>query len=228
MNSRVKIVILVCVGLLFSLYLWKSGKKRNAGVSSDKKAEEIDNSGPSEVGSGSGTADEQSSKDVAEKQRLDYPEIKRSHVGLQTVPYKENAKNARMLAIEVVPQPGCHRGDLEAIKALVGDEGSMLFTIEPMVGGGAGKNSLVASRKISVASIESGIAADIALADSPEGTYGIYLCSDNQGTGSCASKMAADYNDILSQNTVRSDRDATFFYQMIVLAKPDAQLFNGT
>lgn len=230
MNSQVKIVIFICIAVVLSMLLIRSGKKRDvAGHSSVQSKVASDaavgaQGNPSDQGQKHNQSN--SSRDIG---RLDYPEIKRSHVGLQTIPYKENAKNVRMLAVDVVPQPVCHRGDLEAIKALVGEGGSMLLTIEPLSHAFSGADSAkVASKRVAVSSLEQGMTTDLELAASADGAYGIYLCSDTQGSGSCASKSPANYNELLSQTSVGSDRDAVFFFQMIVLKKPDAQLFNGT
>ncbi len=232
MSSQVKIVIFICVAVILSLFFYRASKKHNdANVGGVKLTMNEDEN--LEVGADPRDRHHDHRHKTRDIENLQYPEIKRSRVGLQTIPYKMNAKQVRMLAVDVVPESVCHRGDLEAIKALVGGDGSMLLTIEPLSESlGASPNgsdsAKIISKKLTVSSLERGISTDLEIRGAADGAYGIYLCSDHKGSGSCSSKSVANYNELLSQTTLTNDQDAVFFFQMIVLEKPDAQLFNGS
>lgn len=161
----------------------------------------------------------------SEAEALNYPEIRRSRVGLNTVSYVTDKDGATALKVDVKSTHVCHAADFEAIKALVGDRGQVLLALEPVNGGD--KPTKAASRTLSLDSLAEGVTVDLPVNNKRAGIYGLYLCSDRAGKGSCVGKSPADFNELTSRPVDSQTEDAIFFFQFVVIQEPDAQLYSG-
>jgi hypothetical protein len=145
--------------------------------------------------------------------------------GLKSAGYVIGEMGQKSLRLELKLQPVCHKGDLEAMAALVGVDGEVLVSIEQVAGGKNG-NSKAVTRLISLGEIRKGATVDLQVEDDQRGIYGIFICSDQSGTKSCSGKEPADFDALLA-NGGRSKTDSVFYFQIAALKSTSAVVFAG-
>ncbi|WP_141733792.1 hypothetical protein [Oligoflexus tunisiensis] len=133
-----------------------------------------------------------------------------------------DAKGNTSFAVRVKPKPVCHPGDVEAMRNVVGPNGSLLLSLEPMSG-----NKPPITRTISLKEIIEGTKVSLPVNLKDTGVYGIYICGDSSNSRSCGGKKAADFNRILNHKNLEIEANSVFYYQFAVLGLDYATVYTG-
>jgi hypothetical protein len=135
-------------------------------------------------------------------------------------------KGNTFFSVKIIPKPVCYPGDVEAIRKVVGNSGSVLLSLEPMAEQGKAKPPI--TRMIALKDIIQGTKVSLPVNLKESGVYGIYICGDAAGKRSCGGKKAADFNEILNHRDLDVAANAVFFYQFAVLGMDYPTLYTGT
>lgn len=128
-------------------------------------------------------------------------------------------------AVRIAPKKVCFPADVEAMRNVVGNAGSLLLSLEPTIASGKAKAPI--SRTISLKEITQGTKVSLPVNLKETGVYGIYICSDEAGKRSCSDKPAADFNKILNHRDLNIAANAVFYYQFTVLGLDYATVYSG-
>lgn len=133
-------------------------------------------------------------------------------------------RNGATVWMSFEPKPGCDHGDLDFILQDMGFIGvhSLLVTAEPLLD--TDWNPL--RGQVSQSSLDRGTEVNFTFPYSEEPQhFGVFLCSDKAGTGSCKNKPQADFSRTkLGQNT----DDQVFFFTYLLLQGDKAHFFANT
>jgi hypothetical protein len=133
-----------------------------------------------------------------------------------------DAKGNASFAVRVKAKHVCHPGDVEAMRNVVGPNGTLLLSLEPMSG-----NKPPISRTISLKEIIEGTKVSLPINLKETGVYGIYICGDSSNSRSCGGKKAADFNRILNHQNLEIEANSVFYYQFAVLGLDYATVYTG-
>jgi hypothetical protein len=128
-------------------------------------------------------------------------------------------------SVRVAPKPVCHPADIEAMRNVVGQSGSLVISLEPMADNGKSKGPI--SRTVSLKELSQGVKFPLPVNPKETGVYGIYICSDQAGKRSCGGKPAADFNKIFNHSGLDAAANAVFYYQFAVLGLDYATVYAG-
>jgi len=159
------------------------------------------------------------------------PAIADPHVNIRSASLDQlgtniDDKGNTSFAVRVVPKPVCHPADVEAMRNVFGNTGSLLLSLEPM--DTSGKTKAPISRVISLKEITQGTKLSLPVNLKQTGVYGIYICGDAANVRSCSGKKPADFNRILNFRDLDVSANAVFYYQFAVLGLDYATVYTGT
>jgi hypothetical protein len=148
-------------------------------------------------------------------------------IGLKSAGYVVDSSGERSVRVIIKPYPVCHKGDLEAIAKVVGENGSVLVSLE-QIGGVSAGHSGPGHSVVPIRDIETGVTVDLKVGSREAGVYGIFICSDATKADSCNGKESADFEAILGGiDDVPAEFDQVFYFQIAALKSEYAMVYGG-